>query len=51
MQVVSVRIPFEPPAFVYARADDPRVSGRIPIRQDFGFRPCEGAHQRAYPLP
>ena len=20
-------------------------------RQDFGFRPCEGTHQRAYPLP
>ena len=20
-------------------------------RSDFGFRPCEGAHQRAYPLP
>ena len=37
------------------------VAGRVSITpyghiegkdvHDFGFRPCEGAHQRAYPLP
>ena len=27
------------------------VTARLQSRSDFGFRPCEGAHQRAYPLP
>ena len=31
--------------------EENRVRGPSVLRQDFGFRPCKGAHQRAYPLP